>query len=57
MEYHLRAEQYPEVLVLDIAYLHRARGAFYGHVAQATTLMGCTAAHFMTILRVLCKAG
>ena len=32
-------ERYPELLVLDIAYLQRARGAFYGHVAQATTLV------------------
>lgn len=30
---------YPEVVVLDISYIHKARGVFYGQVAQATILV------------------
>lgn len=30
---------YPEVVALDIPYIHKARGAFYGKVAQATVLV------------------
>jgi hypothetical protein len=35
----VQEEHYPELLVLDIAYIQRARAAFHGQVAQAATLV------------------
>jgi hypothetical protein len=35
----IQEDHYPELLVLDVAYIQRARAAFCGQVAQATTLV------------------
>jgi hypothetical protein len=35
----LEEEKYPELLLLDITYIQRARSVFYGHVIQAAVLV------------------